>query len=690
MLRFTTAFALSLMMLGSTARLAAQAQNQVPSVGNLPDPEWSRQGGTPWRAKPVSPVPMQDTSRLSSLMRAGILYISLEDAIALALENNLDVEFQRYSFGIAEADLLRTRGGGASLGIPLTSTQPPAGVGGPASPLLNSATPGFSVATSVAANITSQAVLTSPSNPLGIGAGAFSSGPALPIYDPTLTGSLGWNHTSTPQTNPVITGANVLVSKVTNGTAGITQGFSPGTEISANFTSNTQNSNSLRNVLNPYNNSSFGLTLTQPLLRGFGGGVNRRFIRIAQNNRKVNDLVFRQQVMDTVAGVVRLYYDLVSLDQDVRVKQATLALAQKLYNDDKLQVDQGTLAPIELVRAQALIAAGRQDLANSEGLEREQELIIKSVLTRRGTADPAIRDARVVAISPVPEPAQMPVEPVQDLVSAAFQNRPDLAAANVQLSNAQISLQGSRNALLPDLSVVANASNSGLAGTVNPNAQGFGGPPTPPSPAILGGFGTALGEIFRRNYPTYGVGLQLTLPLRNRVAQADYARDMLQLRQTEINRQRLENSVRLEVEDALISLQRSRVSYNAAVESRRYQEQSLAAEQERFAVGLSTTFLIIQYQSQVAQARSTEVVARGAYAKALVQLQNAVGRILDAYNISVDEAMQGKVSRPPTPIPANPPQPAAAGPQFSPLTVPPAPQAQPAPPAQEPAPTPRP
>jgi outer membrane protein len=641
-----------------TGPLAAQTSpGQVPQVGGLPDREWTNGRGNPWGTKPVSPVPLQNSGRLASLIRAGNIYLSLEDAIALALENNLDVEFQRYSPGLAEADILRTRGGGGSLGIPLSSFQMPAGVGGPASPLLNSATPGFSVAGSVAANITSTALLTSPVNNLGISSGSLSGGPPLPIYDPTVTGSLGWNHTSTPQTNPFISGANVLVSKATSGSLGVTQGFSPGTEIGLNFVSATQNSNSIRSTLNPFNNSSVALTFSQPLLRGFGGGVNRRFIRIAQNNRKVSDLVFRQQVMDTVSGIIRLYYDLVSLKEDLRVKQATLALAQKLYEDNKLQVEQGTMAPIELVRAQALIAAGRQDLANSDGLEREEELLLKNVLTRRGTADPALRDARIVPTAPIPVPTQEPVQPIQDLISTAFQNRPDLAAADLQLTNAQTSLRGSRNLLLPDVSLVASATNAGLAGTVNPLVTPIGGVPSTVSPAFLGGFGTSFGEIFRRNYPTYGVGLQLNLPLRNRVAQADYARDAIQFRQTEINRQRLENQVRLEVEDALIAIERSRAAYQAAVESRQYQEQSLAAEQERFAVGLSTTFLIIQYQSQVAQARSTEVVARGAYAKARVQLEYAIGRTIENNNISIDEAWRGQLSRPPTPIPATLPQP---------------------------------
>lgn len=630
-----------------TPFVVAQDQtSQMPEIGGSKG-GWIDRLGRPYTPRSVSQIPMQNSNRIGSLMRAGQLYLSLQDAIALALENNLDVELQRLSPAIADTDVLRARGGGLLRGVSLSTAQPPAGVGGPASPLLNSATPGFTVASSIAANITSTAILTSPQSNLSITPGAFSNGTALPVYDPTFTGTLNWQHQSTPQSNPVVTGGSVLVARGTTGAAGITQGFSPGTQIGASFSGASQENNSNRSTINPFQSSALGLTLTQPLLRGFGAKLNRRFIRIAQNNQRVTGLVFRQQATDTVAGVIRLYYDLVSLIEDVRVKQQTLALAQKLYDDNKVQVEQGTLAPIELVRAQALIAASQQDLANSDGLEREQELIVKTVLTRRGTADAMVREARIIPTTPIPVPAVEQVQPVQDLVATAFKNRPDYASADIQLANSEISLEGSRNQLRPDLNFVASASNSGLAGS--PNSLLTTGAPVP---ALVGGFGSTLDQIFRRNYPTYGIGLQLNLPLRNRVAQADIVRDELQLRQTQIRRQQLENQVRLEVEDALIALGRSRAAYQAAVDSRRYQEQSLAAEQEKFAVGLSTTFLIIQYQSQVAQARSTEVAARGAYAKARANMDRALGMTLDYNNVSIEDTYRGAISQPPSAPPS--------------------------------------
>lgn len=268
-------------------------------------------------------------------------------------------------------------------------------------------------------------------------------------------------------------------------------------------------------------------------------------------------------------------------------------------------------------------------------------------MPRRGTADPAVREARIATTDTVPPPGPEKPRPIQDLVAEAFKNRPDVAAAGLQIENSEISLEGSRNLLRPEVDIVATAQNSGLAGQVNPLATAGGVLGSTAAPVFLGGFGLAIEQILRRNYPTYGLGIQLSLPLRNRVAEADYARDQLQLRQSQIRRQQLENQVRLEVENAVIAVERTRAAYEAAVQTRKLQEQSLASEEKRYGVGISTTFLITQYQSFLAQARSTEVAARGACGKAQVALQRALGLTLEDNGVSIEEAYQGKVARPP-------------------------------------------
>jgi outer membrane protein TolC len=432
-----------------------------------------------------------------------------------------------------------------------------------------------------------------------------------------------------------------LNANAINGNLGYLQGFSPGTLLAVNFDNNRLTTNAINYTYNPVYTSTLNLTVTQPLLRGFGIGMNRRYIRIAKRSEKIADLVFRQQVIDTIAGVARLYTDLVSLNEDVKVKQESLRLAERLYEDNKNKVNEGTLAPIEVTRAQAQVAASRQSLITAEGLVHQQELVVKTAVTRTGLADPLIRQCRIAVIDSVTVPETEIVEPIQDLFNEALRNRPDLNQAAIQVENAGISLAGSLNALRPELDVVGIVQNGSLAGDLNPLAT-----IAPGTSLNIGGYGTTLGQIARRNYPTYGIGLQLALPLRNRVAQADATRDELHLRQAEVRRRQLENQVRLEVADALLAMQSARAAYEAAVQTRILQEQSVSVEQQKLDVGVSTNYMVIQYQTFLAQARSTELAAKGAYAKARIALERALGRTLDVNHISVSEAYRGQVSRP--------------------------------------------
>jgi outer membrane protein len=481
----------------------------------------------PYEAKPVAPVSFQNSQRIFDLVRAGQLYLSLADAIALALENNLDLDVERYLPRIAQTDIERAKGGGLLRGLSLLVTEAPPGIGGPNGPLLTTLTASPTPAPPVNTNLSDVALITQQQNDLAVtGALPLSTGPAIPQYDPAISGLLNWAHQSTPEFSPVLTGtSNWLASNNFNGNVGWTQGFSPGTQLSMNFDNTRLTSNAARYTYNPILSSSLGFTITQPLLRGFGIQLNRRYIHIAKNNQKIADLVFRQQVIDTVAGIVRLYMDLVSLNEDLKVKRETLRLAERLYEDNQNKVQQGQQAPIEVTRAQAQVAASRQALVSAEGLVQQQELIVKTAITRGGLAHPAIRTAHIIATDMVPAPETEPARPVEDLTAEAIRSRPDLAQAGIQVENSQISLKGSLNALRPQLDVVGTVQNGGLSGDVNPVAAAL----TPGAAIYPGGYGTGLGQIFRNNFPTYGVGLQLTLPLRNRVAQADAVRDELQV-----------------------------------------------------------------------------------------------------------------------------------------------------------------
>jgi outer membrane protein len=581
-----------------------------------------------------TPLNFQNSSKVHDLIRAGNLYLSLPDALALAIENNLDIELSRYNVLVADTDLRRTKGGGLARGVSFDILQAPTGVGIPLSPVVTN--PATSTVATFGAGVPTNALelgalgeqLTNLSMQGPIGQ---SNGPPIPIYDPAIFGQLNWAHQTTPQTNTVTTGTSTMLTNSFIADAGIQQGFGSGGQVSLAFNNSHQSINSVRNAYNPFTSSNLGLTVTQPLLRGFGLSLNRRFINIAKNEQRITSQLFRLQLNTTVYGVIRLYTDLVALNEDVKVKQESVALAEKLFSNTKAQVDEGTLAQIEMTRANALVFSSRQDLINARGLLEEQEAIVKNFLTKRGNEDPEVQSAGIIPTDLLNMPDKEEIRPIQDLMAEAMANRPDLLQANLQLENFQIGLKGAHNAVLPQVDLVGVAQNNGLSGTLNPLAPGA-------DPTFVGGYGGILDQLFTRKYPTYAIGVQVTLPVHNRIAQADLARDELQLKQSQIRQRQLLNQARLQVEDAVIAMRRARASYETAVQARVLQQQSLEAEQAKFEVGASTSFFVIQYENMLAQSKSTEVAAKSAYMKARAALQFATGAILEENQISLDNA----------------------------------------------------
>jgi outer membrane protein len=588
-------------------------------------------------AQPPRQTTFENSSRVHDLIRSGNLYLSLQDALALAIENNLDIELQRYQPAVTSTELLRTRGGGIVRGLNYTLLDVPAGTGGPLSPVLTNPAAGRSVnGSSVSTNALELGLLSGPQLNLAVtGTTPPSNGTAVPVYDPALTGQFNWTHQTTPQTNITTSGVSSLVTNITNANVGIQQGFASGAQVGLGFNNNHQTLNAMRSDYNLFTGSSLGLTVTQPLLRGFGLSLNRRFIRIAANEQKIGSLLFRHQLTLTVYGVIRLYTDFIALCEDERVKQEAAALAEKLFADTKAQVEEGTLAQVEMTRANAQVFSTRQDVINARGLREEQEAILKTVLTRRGNADPEVAAARIIPTDTLEIPDNDGTRPMPDLIGDALVNRADLGQARLQIDNSRIGLEGSRSLTKPQVDLLGTMQNNGLAGSLNPLLPGA-------DPTYLAGYGGVLSQVFSRKYPTYGVGVQVTLPIHNRIAEADLARDEIQVKQSEVRVQQLQNQIRLEVEDALIAMRRARASYAAARQARQLQEESLAAEQAKFEVGASTSFFVIQYESLLAQARSTEVAARSSYVKARAGLQRAMGTILDENHISVDAALKAR------------------------------------------------
>lgn len=593
---------------------------------------------TVYHVAPAAPVRAANSTRWDALYRDGKLYLSLQDAIALGLENNLDLELVRYAPQIAATDELRAKAGGALRGVPLTVREGPQGLGAPAVTAGGTLGGGDAPALSSLGNPGVQTDLSI------LGSLPLSTGTPVPSFDPVVYGAFNWAHRSEPQNSAFLQNILSVNSRVTEGSAGLQQGFATGGFLDANYTSqNVRNNSPLLNY-NPYNLAGLGVTFTQPLLRGFGPAVNKRYIRIARNNGQIADYVFQQQVIATVSAIVRLYWDLASLNQDAEVRRDAVRSAEQLLQDNQNQVEAGTAAPIDVTRARAELARRKRDVAVAESLVRQQETILKDFLTRN-TLQGAAATASIVTTDtieiPASEPGLLGGGNLDELVTKAFEQRPDIAQAKLQVENSEISLKGSRSALLPAFDLVASARNNGLAGDLSPGT--ILGNPKVGDPLLTGGYGTAAGQVFRRNFPDYAIGARLSIPLRNRAARADVIRDQLSVRQQEVRLQQLHKQVRLEVTNAQIALEQARATWVATQQERQLSEETLEAEREKVQVGASTAFFVIQFQRDLAASKSAEVSARASYVKARTALQRALGTTLADYSVVLDEAKAGAV-----------------------------------------------
>lgn len=613
---------------------AAQPSDGMTSSFNKPM-NWLTK---PYRTRSFDPIRMANSNRLDSLLRAGKIYLSLQDAIALAIENNLDIEIQRYGPQLADIDYRRSLAGGQIRGVSTAVTQG-------SSSAVSLVTGGV---TSNGASATGGSTNTGTAGNTGT---VFQvTGTTIPTLDPTFTTGYSHSKTSSPQTNSFVTGISALVVQSDSYNAQFQQQFLTGTTFTASYASTHVNSNSPNNDLNPFTNANFRVQLQQNLLQGFGIAVNNRNIRVAKNNLKVADLTFKAQVITTVSSIVNLYWDLVSFNEDVKVKQKALDLARKLYEDNKKQVEIGTLAPIEIVRAEAEVARTQGDLVVSETQLLQQEAIIKNALSRNGIASPSVADARIIPTDQIRVPVSDDIRPLKDLVDEALNKRPEIEQTRINITNSRIGLAGSKSQLLPSLNAFASLNNNGLAGSVN-GTPAPGGRIRQIDPFFNGGYGTAVEQLFRRNFPDYTVGFNLSVPIRNRTAQADFANDNLRLRQSELQEQRQINQLRLDVTNAVIALQQARARHESAVKSRILQEQTLDAEQKKYALGSSTIFLVIQAQRDLATAQGTEVSARASYSRAKNSLDIAIGAVLESNNVEMGEALKGVVSRAPAALP---------------------------------------
>jgi outer membrane protein TolC len=606
----------------------------------------------PYLAPEVPPGRFSNSPRLRDLVRAGILYLTVQDAIALALENNIDIEVARYNPIFSQWQVERAQAGGALPGVPSGASQ------------AGSVAVGQGVAGSQAAagvNISGNATTASGS----ANATITQVGPVTQTLDPSIQGAATYSHRSTPQPNLVQSITPNLITNTRVYNTSYQQGFLTGGSINASYSEHYLNENAPTDVLNPSVAPSLSISFQHNLLRGFGVAVNARTITVARMNVNTSELNFKTQVISVVSQVVNSYYTLAAGYEDVRAKTRAQELAQKLYDDNKRQVEIGSLAPLDLTNAESQVAATQRDMLVSQTTLQQQELQLKNLISRNGTADPVLTAARIVPIDHIVIPESEDLPPFQDLVQRALTNRSDLAAERANLNASEISALGTRNGILPTLQVFGGESQAGLAGAprkvvVQQTTESAASPPTvvtqsfveTADPYFVGGIGNALGQIFRHNFPTERIGGVLVAPVHNRLAQADFGIDQLQLRQSQLTTQKDFNQVGVDVSNSVIALRQARVRYDAAVHNRILEQQLLDAEQEKFSLGASVPYNVIQQQRDLAAAQNTEISALTAYSNARISLDQTLGTVLDTYHVSIDEARAGEVAR--TSAPAQP------------------------------------
>ncbi len=594
----------------------------------------------PYRRPTVPPLFQGSATRLDGLIRDGKLYLSLQDAIALALENNLDVEAERYNITLARTDLVRAAGGGSTRGLDFGVVLPQNGVGGPGSPLLNETTANSNPTAPTVTDLTSLNSTTQTQQSLSETAAGFtySAGPNVPLFDPQLIGDAGYLRRSDSvtlggSTTGTGTTASTGAMDFVGANVSYLQGFSTGLELEAIGNNASAVEYGARSQWNPFSTPSTSVTLTQPLLRGFGRGVNLRYLRIARADQRISRLLFEQQVMATIYGTSRLYFDLVSLGEDVVVKAESLRAATKQREDEENQETLGTLAPIELTRARALESSSRFALVQAQGLYKQQEIILRDELLRTASPVFTAQFDEIVPTDRIVVPDQLEPLDAPELVAQGLARRPDLAQAQLQIETGKISADASRNNARPQLNLYANAQTRG-ASEQPYETLGSAGTGLAATPEDLRLGGQPVSTI-------YQAGVQLTLPLRNRVAQADAARDAVQLRQVQARTEKVAAQIREDVETAVVALQTAQAAYEAASQSREYQSQLLDAERDKLSVGQSTDLAVLQNEAYLAQARSTEIAARSDWMKARISLDYALGDLLEKNHVELDYSSRG-------------------------------------------------
>ncbi len=615
--------------------VAASAQAAAPTqiAAETPTPQPAVRLDIPHSHNPfhaytptaVPPANLANSNRLDTLVQNGVLELTLQNAIALALENNLDLAIARYNIPIAAADILRTEAGGSTRGVNTGVVQNTPGGNGVG---------GFgSGATGAGAGGTSGGAGGAGTGASGLVQSTLGSGTAIGSFDPILTGDVGLQHSTEPLSNLATYGIPTLRYNSWAGDFGYQQSFSTGTSVQFTFNANRQTSNSPFTFLNPTLNSQYNVQVRQPLLAGFGFGPNLRFLRIARNNKRISDQAFELQVISTVTQTANLYWDLVAAFEDEQVKQRSLDFANGTLTSARAQLQLQAIPALDVTRDEGEVARAEGDLSIAKSERQFQELLIKNAITKN-LDDPTLEamPVRPTDLSSVNSDAALP-EQVDAAINDALDRRLELQISNTNLRNRDISRDAVNNALLPSLNLVGTYGGLGLAGLSSPGSTVVS--------TVPDGFGGSLANAFNNSAPNYFVGINVTVPIRNRLAKSDQYRSELETRQAEILVQQQRKQIRIEVRNAQYALAQAAARVRAAAKARDIAAQTfdvMGKEQQLGAGSAADTLLASQ---ALATADSLLVAARTAYQKSRVELHRAIGTTLQENHVSIEAARNG-------------------------------------------------
>jgi len=574
------------------------------------------------------PLDLTNSPRLENLIRDGKLYISLHDAIAVAIENNLDLAYFRYNFPIAQTDDERTRAGGSVRGVNTGIVQ-------------SSTQGGFSGGGSSSAGAGSGSAAAGAG---GIVTSTLGAGTSVASFDPFLNFQSFVDHNVTQEGNETQNGVPVFKQNTIEALANYTQDFPTGLGLTVNYEGQRFANNSPNEAINPTLYSNFQLILTQQLLAGFGISTNERYMHIAKKNLQITDLAFRAQVTATITQVESIYWDLVNAYQDEQVKERSLAFAQRTLQDDQKQLQLQAIPALQVSKDESDVATSEGDLTVSRANLRLNELLIKNALTK--TDDQAIDEMPVIPLDHAGPPDPNASKSIDELIAEAEKNRPDVTQDELAMQVAEMSLKSIRSELLPTLNVYGFYAGAGIAGPVRQNP-----------PCSLGadectsnlptGFGGMFENTFNYSSPEYQFGMNLSINLRNRVAKADQFRASLEFRQRQITFEEQKKSIRFDVRNSLFALQQAEARVDAATKARDLAQHTFDVTQEEQKLGAKSSRDTLAAQHDLSIAESLLVAAQTAFEKAKVDIDRATGETLQQTGVSIEDAKMGVVSHEP-------------------------------------------